>query len=123
MPCSAASRASKRISPVSLQALGAHGPGQDNARRRRTSAMKRSLAAHIRAANAALLVEGKSDAVGEFFASDYVVHLTGEDMTGGHAAIRRVLGMLQRAFRALEVEVEILVEGTERIAWQRTLRG
>jgi hypothetical protein len=31
--------------------------------------------------------------------------------------------MLQRAFPDLQIEVEILVEGKDRVAWQRTLRG
>ncbi len=31
--------------------------------------------------------------------------------------------MLRRAFPDLQVEVEILVEGKDRVAWQRTLRG
>lgn len=31
--------------------------------------------------------------------------------------------MYQRPFPDLQVEVEILVEGTDRVAWQRTLRG
>jgi len=44
-------------------------------------------------------------------------------MTGGHGAIRSVLSMYQRAFPDLQVQVEILVEGTDRVAWQRTLRG
>lgn len=85
--------------------------------------MDRSLASKIRAANSALMANGNLDAVGEFFAPDYVAHLTDQDMTGGHSAIRRVLGMYQRAFADLQVEVEILVEGKDRVAWQRTLRG
>ncbi len=31
--------------------------------------------------------------------------------------------MYQRAFADLQVEVEMLVEGKDRVAWQRTLRG
>jgi predicted ester cyclase len=44
-------------------------------------------------------------------------------MTGGHDAIRRVVGMYRGAFADLKVEVEILVEGKDRVAWQRTLRA
>ena len=72
--------------------------------------MSRSLTTKIKAANSALMANGNLDAVSEFFASDYVTHLTEEDMTGGHDAIRRVLGMYRRAFADLKVEVEILVE-------------
>lgn len=85
--------------------------------------MPRSLTAKIHAANSALIANGDLEAVGEFFAPDYVAHLTGHDMTGGHGAIRRVLGMIRRAFPDLRVEVEILLEGKDRVAWQRTLRG
>ncbi|MBM4262778.1 MAG: ester cyclase [Deltaproteobacteria bacterium] len=60
--------------------------------------MKRSLAAKIRAANSALIANGNLDAETEFFAPDYVAHLTNQDMTGGHDAIRKVLRMYRRAF-------------------------
>ncbi len=85
--------------------------------------MDRSLASIIEAANSALIANGDLDAVGEFFTPDYVAHLTDQDMAGGHSAIRRFLGMLRRGFPDLQVEVEILLEGEDRVAWQRTLRG
>jgi steroid delta-isomerase-like uncharacterized protein len=85
--------------------------------------MRQSLASRIQAANSALLADGNLDAIGEFFAPDYVAHLTEEDMAGGHGAIRTVLGLYRRAFPDLQVQVEILVEGTDRVAWQRTLRA
>lgn len=85
--------------------------------------MGRSLASKIEAANSALLADGRLDAVGEFFTPDYVAHLTDQDMTGGHDAIRKFLNLYRRAFPDLQVEVEILVEGKDRVAWQRTLRA
>jgi steroid delta-isomerase-like uncharacterized protein len=85
--------------------------------------MDQSLAAKIRAANTALLANGNLDAVGEFFTLDYVAHVTDHDMTGGHDAIRSILGMYRRAFPDLQVDVEILVEGEDRVAWQRRLRA
>jgi steroid delta-isomerase-like uncharacterized protein len=85
--------------------------------------MSRSLASKIEAANSALMANGNLDAIGEFFTPDYVAHLTDQDMTGGHSAIRRVLGMYRRAFPDLQVEVEILVKAKDRVAWQRTLRA
>ncbi len=85
--------------------------------------MSRSLASKIEAANAALLVDGDLDAVAEFFAPDYVAHLTDEDMKGGHEAIRRVLGMYRRAFAGFQVDVEILAKTKDRVAWQRTVRA
>jgi steroid delta-isomerase-like uncharacterized protein len=62
-------------------------------------------------------------AIGEFVAPDYVAHLTKQDITGGHDAIRRVLGMYRRAFTDLRIEIEILVEAKDRVTWQRTIRG
>lgn len=85
--------------------------------------MARSMAATIEAANAALLAERNKDAVGDYFTEDYVAHVTDKDMKGGHAFVRTFLGMIERGFPDLQVEVEILVEGEDRIAWQRTLRA
>jgi len=85
--------------------------------------MGRSLASKIEAANSALMAHGHVDAIGQFFTPDYVAHLTDQDLTGGHAAIRRVVGMYRRAFPDLQVEVEILVKAKDRVAWQRTLRA
>jgi hypothetical protein len=84
--------------------------------------MNRSLASKIEAANAALIANRNVDAIGEFFTPDYVAHGTGQVMEG-HGGIRRFLGMLQRAFPDLQVQVEILVEAKDRVAWQRTLRA
>ncbi|MDA1277349.1 MAG: ester cyclase [Verrucomicrobia bacterium] len=85
--------------------------------------MNRSLAKKIKAANSALISNGNLDALGEFFAPDYVAHLTDQDMKGGHDAILKVASMYRRAFPDTEVQVEILVEGKDRVAWQRTLRA
>ena len=85
--------------------------------------MDPSLASKIRAANSALIADGDLEAVGDYFTPDHVVHLTDRDMEGGHDAIRGFLGMLRSAFADLQVEVEVLVEGQDRVAWQRTLKG
>ncbi len=85
--------------------------------------MDRSLASKIQAANSALIANRNLEAVGDFFAPDYVAHLTDGDMEGGRDGIRRFLGMLHRAFPDLQIEVEVLVEGENRVAWQRTLQG
>ena len=85
--------------------------------------MDNPLASKILAANTALLAKGKLDSVGEFFAKDYAAHLTDQDMTGGHDAIRKFVELYRQAFPDLEVDVKILVEGKDRVAWQRTLRG
>ena len=85
--------------------------------------MKGSFALRITEANAAILVDGNLDAIPEFFEPDYVAHVTENDMTGGHDAIHRMVQRWRRAFPDLSTEVEILVEGSDRIAWQRTLRA
>jgi steroid delta-isomerase-like uncharacterized protein len=85
--------------------------------------MPRSHLSIIKAANKKLILEGDADSVGDFFAPDYLVHVTGEDINLGHEGIRKFIGMYQRAFTELRIEVEILVEGNDRVAWQRTLRG
>jgi predicted ester cyclase len=84
--------------------------------------MESALAARIQEANSKLLIKGDLDAVGEFFTPDYVAHGT-DQVLAGHGGIRRFLNMLQRGFSNLQVEIDILVEGKDRIAWQRTLRG
>ena len=85
--------------------------------------MDRSLALKIREANSAIITNRKLEAVGEFFTPDYVAHLTDRDAEVGLDAIRGFIGMLHRAFPDIEIEVEILVEGENRVAWQRTLQG
>lgn len=83
--------------------------------------MDGSLATKIKAANSTVLEKRNLDALGEFFAPDYVAHAT--DANAGLDAIRRFIGMVCTAFPKLRIEVEILVEGEDRVAWQRTCRG
>lgn len=85
--------------------------------------MSHSMVSTIEAANSALFVSGKVDAISEFFQSDYVAHLTDQDMTGGHDAIRKVIAKYRQAFSNIRVEVEILVKAKDRVAWQRTVRA
>lgn len=85
--------------------------------------MNRSHTSRIEAANAALIVDGDFDAIGEFFSPDYVAHLTGRDLAGGHEAVRKVVAAYRSAFHGIRVEVEILAKARDRIAWQRTLRA
>ena len=85
--------------------------------------MNKSCPQIIEEANETLISDGDLDAVGNFFTSDYTVHITGRDFKGGHKIVRDTLGELQKSFPDIQVDVEILVEGKERVAWQRTLRG
>ncbi|MFM9967468.1 MAG: ester cyclase [Burkholderiales bacterium] len=83
----------------------------------------RTLAAKIEAANSKVIANGNLDALGEFFALDYVAHVTHQDLSLGHSGLRKVIATYRSAFPDLQVEVEILVKGKDRIAWQKTLRG
>jgi ketosteroid isomerase-like protein len=85
--------------------------------------VKSPLAARITAANEALIAKGDKAAVPEYFSPDYVAHLTGQDVAGGHKLVHSLLELYQRAFPHRTVQVEILAEGADRIAWQRTIRA
>lgn len=78
--------------------------------------------ARIRQANEAVLEQGRHDAIADFFTVGYVAHVSGRAMTG-HGAVAGVMEALRRAVPELRVDVEILVEGDDRIAWLRTCRG
>ncbi len=77
----------------------------------------------IKEANQTLVTDGNLNAVGNFFTSDYTVHITGHDFEGGHKIARTALSELRKSFPDIHVDVEILVEGKERVAWQRTFQG
>ena len=83
--------------------------------------MNPSLLKIIQDANAAILVGGKINEVKNYFTSNYVVHLTNRTLSGGHSTVQKVLDPLMRAFSNIDVQVEVLLEGTDRIAWQRTM--
>ncbi len=85
--------------------------------------MNASLSSRIIAANATLIVGGELDAIGEYFGPSYVAHITDQVATGGHALVRRLVESYRKAFPDVQVEVEILVEAGDRVAWQRTLRA
>ena len=85
--------------------------------------MKKNLSSIIRHANTTLLVNGELDSVDEFFTQNYTVHLTGRILEGGHPLVKRILGKLRNSFADIQVDVDILLEGEERVAWQRVIRG
>ncbi|RCS44670.1 hypothetical protein DTL42_17255 [Bremerella cremea] len=85
--------------------------------------MKPLYSAKILAANVGLYVNGDFAAVEDYFATDYVAHIAGDDLSLGHAGIRKVLSVYRRAFSDFQVDVEILVQSKDRVAWQRTLQG
>jgi predicted ester cyclase len=85
--------------------------------------MAKTLASTIEAANMALIVQGNLDAVGEYFTADYVAHFTEQVLAGGHRVVQKVVSTYRRAFSEIQVDIEILVKGKNRIAWQRTMRA
>lgn len=85
--------------------------------------MDQSHASTIEAANAALIASGDLEQADAFFTPEYVGHTTERDLTGGPAGVRQFVSMLLEAFSELRVDVEILVESGDRVAWQRTVRG
>lgn len=74
----------------------------------------------IRKANQDLFIAADYAQIPEIFTPDYVSHVTGRDMKGGYEGIRKVLEMYRKSFSDIQVAVEILVESSDRIAWQRT---
>jgi len=80
-------------------------------------------AALIIEASTKILGDGDLDAIARFFTPDFVAHGTEQDMQGGHEIVRRFASMLRKSFPDLQVDVEILVDSDDRVAWQRTLRG
>lgn len=77
----------------------------------------------LHAANQDLFVRGDLDTIPEHFTPDYVVQLAAGRALRGHDAIRAAVTLTRRAFPVLTVEVELLVESGDRVAWQRTFRG
>lgn len=85
--------------------------------------MSDSLAEWIRTANRVIVQEGNADAVDDYFTGDYVVHATGQDLTGGPSFVKRWIEKVHGAFADLDVTVHVLVESDDRVAWERTLTG
>jgi steroid delta-isomerase-like uncharacterized protein len=84
--------------------------------------MSPNSADRIRAANEELLEKGNTAAAAEFFAPTYVVHLTDQELRGPRMVEGFVTELLE-AFSEVRVEVEVLLEAGERVAWQRTIRA
>ena len=85
--------------------------------------MAKSNEERIRFANEEIIGNGNLDVVGEIFAADYVVHAGGKDHTG-HAFVKRFANLLRTAIPDVRVvEVAVLMQAGDMIAWQRTLSG
>ena len=85
--------------------------------------MTKSNEERIRFANDEILGKGNLDVVGEIFATDYVVHAGGKDHKGLDF-VRRFTGLLRSSIPDLRVvDVALLFQADDTIAWQRTLSG
>ena len=83
--------------------------------------MAKSNEERIRFANDEIIGKGNLDVVDEIFGRDYVVHAGGKDHTG-HAFVRRFANLLRSAIADVRVvEVAVLMQAGDTIAWQRTL--
>ena len=83
--------------------------------------MARTYTSIIEAANANVIVDGNLDSIADYFSPDYVAHVTGQHLTGGHVVVNQVVRAYRRAFSDIAVEVDVLVKERNRVAWQRTL--
>jgi predicted ester cyclase len=83
--------------------------------------MNLSLSQIIHDANAKLMAGGKLNEVENYFTKDYIVHLTNRTLSGGHSTVHSVLSAMMQAFSNIEIQVEVLLEGGDRISWQRTM--
>ena len=85
--------------------------------------MKSTNTAQLEKANAAIVERGDADAIGDYFSPSYKVHTTGNDIKGGHALLRQVVALYQKAFTGITTTLDILAEQKDRVAWQRTIRA
>jgi len=77
----------------------------------------------IKYANNELISKGNLSVVEEVFSSDYIVHSGGKDYQG-HEFIIRFTNLLLAAVSDIQVvDVEILLQAGDVVAWQRTLTG
>jgi len=85
--------------------------------------MPKSNEERIRYANDEIIGKGNLDAIDDIFAADYIVHAGGKDFKG-HEFVRGFLGQLRSAIPDIRVvEIAILTETGDIVAWQRRLSG
>ncbi|MGI9204558.1 MAG: ester cyclase [Woeseiaceae bacterium] len=80
------------------------------------------LATRIRDVNVLLIEDGNTEAIEEYFSTNYVVNFGGSAKKG-HGAVRGFTKAIHDAFSELSVDVEVFVESDDRISWQRTIHG
>ena len=85
--------------------------------------MAQSNEERVRFANDEIVGKGNLVVVDEIFATDYIVHAGDKDYKGTEF-VRRFVGQLRSAIPDLRVvEIELLIQAGDTIAWQRTLSG
>ena len=85
--------------------------------------MAKSNEERVRFANDEILGKGNLGVVDDIFATDYVAHAGGKDYKGPEF-VRRFARQLRSAIPDLRVvEVALLIQAGDTIAWQRTLSG
>ena len=85
--------------------------------------MAQSKEERIRFANEEIVGKGNLDVVEDCFATDYVAHAGGKDFEGT-GFVRRFIGQLRTAIPDVRVvDVAVLMQAGDTIAWQRTLSG
>ena len=76
----------------------------------------------IKNSNYHLIEQGDLDAVERFFTANYVAH-AGEKEYFGHDFIKRFVKQIRTALPDISVtSIEILVNASNKIVWQRTLQ-
>lgn len=76
----------------------------------------------IRRANDAVLERGDVDDLSTLFADDYVAHTSTGDRHGT-TAVRGYARLIHKAFSEVPVEVLVLMDHDDRIAWRRDVRA
>ncbi|MCH8823614.1 MAG: ester cyclase [Planctomycetes bacterium] len=85
--------------------------------------MAKSNEERVRFANDEIIGKGNLGVVDEIFATDYVAHAGGMDHKG-HAFVRRYAKLLRSAIPDVRVvDVAVLMQAGDMIAWQRALSG
>lgn len=84
------------------------------------SSLSRDL---LQQANAELLEQGRVETIADYYSPEYVVHITGRDLSGGHALIEQVVILHVRAFSGISASIEVLAEQDDRIVWLRTINA
>lgn len=70
-----------------------------------------------------LFRDGQVDAISQYFAPDYVVHIADQDIPGGTSLVRSVVDLYRGAFPDLSIEVRFFLDSSDTVSWQRTMRA